>query len=241
MLLASPVRALVDSRLAPSFPASPRFPGQRCAGSRLGYATAQKESSMTAIQSWESLKEGYLAALDAGKDWLDLWRLFVEHPWYQEQLQSIAAQLVRHSHNARVAVEDVKHDAMLLLAKNLQSCPDMHLDREQAELRFGGWMATIIRRGCQQVLRSDRRPRPEPSEMVSDDVAPGESTDLESRIDLSLALEQLPDRIRAVTILSFQGWQPPEIAAELGQSYWMTIRQLHEGRRLMARKLRDCG
>lgn len=194
---------------------------------------------MTANPTWQDLKDQYLTALGSGSDWLDLWQLFVEHPWYQAELQAIAERLVRRQRGGQVFVDDVKQDVMMLLARKLRSYPDMHLDPQRIHLSFPGWLATIIRRDCQEALRHMRRPQPQSSDAVNDDVLPaGKAADLEARIDLSVCLDTLPEDLRTLVILHTKGFEIAEMAAELEFSYWKARRLLQEGLQLLAYRLR---
>jgi RNA polymerase sigma factor (sigma-70 family) len=194
---------------------------------------------MAAIPTWQDLKEQYLTSLERGADWLDLWQLFVEHPWYQAELQAIGERLVRRQSGFQISVDDVKQDAMMLLARKLRSSPDMHLDPERIDHSFPGWLATIIRRDCQEALRHIRRPQPQSSDAVNDDVLPArKATDLEARIDLSVCLDTLPEDLRTLVVLHTKGFEIAEMAAELEISYWKARRLLQEGLQLLAYRLR---
>jgi RNA polymerase sigma factor (sigma-70 family) len=192
---------------------------------------------MTAIPAWRSLRERYLAALALGADWLDLWRLFLEDAWFQGELQSIAEGLVRRERGAAISVDDVMQDAQLILARELQHCPDLHLDPQRSDSEFRGWLATIIRHDCQQALRHLRRPQVATSDAINDDAVPGKESNLAARIDLSLSLDRLPEPQRTIVTLHTKGWEISETAAELELSYWKVRRLLNEGLRQMAEQL----
>ncbi len=198
---------------------------------------SKKEYPMTTPADWCDLRDKFLAAL--GDDlpegeWLVLWRLFVEHPWYQEQLDLLAGCLVRRLGGVRPAIEDVKQDAILVLARKLRSTPDLHIDRDRAQHHFAGWMATIIRSDCLEALRRLRKPQPLSNDVVNEDRSPDRSVDLEARIDLSMLLDQLPDPQRTIVILHHKGWQISEIADELKFSYWKVRRLLQDAFRILA-------
>jgi RNA polymerase sigma factor (sigma-70 family) len=198
------------------------------------------ERPMNDQPAWRDLKERFISATDSAnnqRDWLDVWRLFVEHPWYQEQLQLCAQRVLRRSFGPLEWLEDLKQDAMMLLARKLRGTPDMNANRELLEEHFPGWLGTIIRRDCQETLRQMRRRQPIGSEAVHEDRIAGRCEDLEARIDFSLLLDQLPDPERTIVMLYGKGWELQEMANELGLSYWKTRRLLHQGVEQIAGKL----
>jgi len=198
-----------------------------------------KESAMS-TSDWRDLKDKFLGALE-GKpvegSWLDVWRLFLEHPWYQEQLDLCAQRVLRRAGCSRQLLGDVKQDAMLLLARKLRKTPDLHIDHQRAEEHFPGWMETIITRDCLEALRRIRRRQPLSSEAVSDDQFAGEDADIDSQIDFSLLLDQFPDPERTIVTLYAKGWNVTQIAAELGLDYGKARRLLRRGLALVAEKI----
>jgi hypothetical protein len=76
-------------------------------------------------------------------NWGTVWRLIVEHPWYQQQLHACAERLLRRFACRSQSVDDVKHEAMLLLARDVERTTDLGLNASEAGAHFVGWMRTI--------------------------------------------------------------------------------------------------
>lgn len=193
--------------------------------------------------SWQDLKREFLLQIDdapaqtAGL-WLDVWRLLIEHPWYQEQLAACARQEMRRVRAPDEWLDDVKQDAMLLLARRLRLAPDLRIDRRRAREHFPGWMGTIIRRHCQEALRRMRRLHHRTQEILDQDIGREPRLALEAKIDLSMMLDKLAEPERTVVVLSAKNWSLREIADALEFSYWKT-RRIHLRGLEQLRKLLD--
>jgi RNA polymerase sigma factor (sigma-70 family) len=84
------------------------------------------------------------------------------------------------------------------------------------------WLVGTLRNKCLVYLRDRRRRLYEAVdaavlELMAEPTAPDQET-ADRRRDLSVALEQLPDRCRSLLSLRYQGYAPPELAARLGYS-----------------------
>jgi hypothetical protein len=70
------------------------------------------------------LRDRFFALLDqsdsAPELWRDVWRLFVENLWYQEELHDSAVRITRRAQAPPDLRGDIEQEAMLLLAKHLQ-------------------------------------------------------------------------------------------------------------------------
>lgn len=187
--------------------------------------------------SCDDLKRKFLDTLDAPAGetpWLQCWRLLIEHPWYQVQLDICAKRALRVRAQSDL-LDDVKQDAMLLMARNLQRASDLRVDRSRVNEHFPGWMATIILHDCRQAVRALRRHQ-RPSVQLHDyDVAIEPSWTMDALIDLSLGTFQLNDRQRTVVELQLKGKPIREIAADLGLSYWQVYRAAQEGMHCLRR------
>jgi RNA polymerase sigma factor (sigma-70 family) len=187
----------------------------------------------------EELREQFFAALDRPGDrsgrWPEIWRLIVEHPWYQAELTRTARRLVWRRRAPPDLADDIVQDAVLLLARELEHAVDLNVDRTLAESHFSGWLAKIIRRDCQQALRSRqsdlRQALPLPLEQPAQP-----DLSIDSLVDLSMAIAKLPTRIRTVVILHWQSWDLKQIAASLDISYWQANRTLRAGLAKIAHK-----
>lgn len=215
-------------------------------GRRQPAASASHSSSVGDApdsSSWQDLRDRYLEALsrpsaDRPGRWLEIWRLFIEHPWYQQELQSCARAVLRSGGAPSEWQKDVEHDAMLLLVRKLRKRPDLGIDPVRAQKHFRGWMGTIITRDCRDALRRLRRLYSPSADVPKQQPAADRGPQCEARVELSLAVEQLDDPERAVLLLYANGLTIRRIAAELDLGYWRTYRAFRTGleqlRRLLA-------
>ena len=181
-------------------------------------------------RSVHQLRDELFRLLDRGESaafplWQEVWRLLVEHPWYQVELHQTAKRLVWRAQAPFDWAEDIEHEALLYLAKNLQHAPDLHVDRKLSEAHFSGWLATIIEHDCAQALRV-RLSHCDSMTQLSEHPDLKSVASIELLIDLKMAISNLPPRIRTVVELYGHGWSLREIAADLDISYWQAYRTL---------------
>jgi RNA polymerase sigma factor (sigma-70 family) len=184
-------------------------------------------------RSLYDLRAQFFAALDrpgAGAErWLGVWQLLIGHPWYQAELHSAAVRLLDRVHAPTESPGNIEHEAMLVLAQELRRAPDLHLDPAQAEESFAGWLATIIQHDCAQALRILHPPIGHPIALPQRFEIAERIRHVEGEIDLSMALQELPDAIRIPLELYSHGKSLAEIAESLGISYWQAYRALRRG------------
>jgi RNA polymerase sigma factor (sigma-70 family) len=174
-------------------------------------------------RSPDELRELFYAALDRPGDrsgrWLEIWRLVIEHPWYQAELHASARRLVQRSRAPHDCAEDIEHEAILLFAQELRNAPDLHVDRAKSTQHFSGWLATIIERDCLRAMRGTRRrQRLEKVDKVHVKSAEARPVDLDEMIDLAAAFDKLPDEHRTVLLMRLDGLRIIDIAERLNTS-----------------------
>lgn len=189
---------------------------------------------MSDLSSWRDLKDAFLSKLSESQMhepglWIEIWRLVIVHPWYQGELSACAERVVRRSGMPDQWIDEIKHDAMLLLARTLRHAPDLHVDREQVDQKFPGWMGTIVLRDCREALRRMRRAHTRSIPIGDAEVAVDGRSDIELQIDLSMAVDRLEDPERTVVTLFSYDVPVTEIATELNLGYWKTYRILQRG------------
>ncbi|MGH7193515.1 MAG: sigma factor, partial [Candidatus Saccharimonadales bacterium] len=84
------------------------------------------------------------------------WRLFIEDPWYQQELHRAAGWLARRARLPHCQAEDLSQEAMLILRSRLTRKPDLRLNRALAADHFEAWLRRVIRRHCLDALRRSR-------------------------------------------------------------------------------------
>jgi len=183
--------------------------------------------------AWERLRDEFLTAQLREASVPEIWRLIVADPWYQGELRRLARRALRRRHAPSHWQEDVRHEAMLLLAEKLSRVPDLHINGELADRHFGGWLSRItLRDCCLAVSKLLRRPRhvPPVRSPISLDVV----------LDVRWALRRISDPLcRTVLALFASGMELNDIAARLDVSYARTRRSFRAGAQEMRRLLQS--
>ena len=195
--------------------------------SRLGMQPPQAQCC------WRDLLPRYLRVItdkspDSSAIWVEAWRVIVEHPWYQMELEGAARRLLC-TRGALDWLGDVQHDAMLLLARSLQSDPDLGLDPQRIDEHFGGWMGVMIRNDCRQAFRRIHRLFAPSRELFDTHVTADERSRIEDRIDVSRAVDQLAEPGRSILTPHAHGFSVQEISSMLELEYFVAYRAYRRG------------
>ncbi len=198
---------------------------------------------MTTTEPWGNLRRQFIAALKKSprSSWFEIWRLFLEDPWYQAELAKHARSVIRATGGSAEWLEDVKHEAALILAGKLQKKPGLGLDQQGLAEKFPASIGIIARNQCRQALKRLRRiyRTGTPLLEVQDvDTAVGFGELYERSLELSAAIDQLPEPFCTVLRLSQIGWDIRSIAKRLDISYWKAYRAFRHG---LERIRRDLG
>ena len=199
-----------------------------------------EESAGTPTPPWQELKEAYLARLKnpAASSPAELWRLFARDRWFQGQLEARARKALWARVGRLDWLDDVKHEALLILAKKLAKTPDLRVKLEIVDRTFPAWIGAILERACGEAIRQLRRIHRLQLGAL-DSIADERTENLDERIDLWLALDQQPEPYRTVLLLSAQGRSIQEIADQLKLTYWETYARLHAGLSRLRWRLAD--
>jgi RNA polymerase sigma factor (sigma-70 family) len=87
--------------------------------------------------------------------WQDVWELFCNDPWFQNQLSRSARRVVNRAGFDRNRVDDIQQEALVEFAKALQRDSSLGFDPTRGQ--FQGFLSTIIHRCCQKALRQFHR------------------------------------------------------------------------------------
>ena len=179
------------------------------------------------------LRDKYLLALRA-KPLLpeQLWRLFLEHPWYQREVKACGRLSLRRRHLPLQKLGDVQQDAMLRLLDRLQRLPHLNIDPHIGVRPFIRWLRRIVWKDCQAVTRRLQRalwrqlsfPR-----ITCLKAKTNETQQTDDRLDVADLLEQLPERTRYVLQLYSASVPVSEIAQRLGLSQPQVYYYRHKG------------
>jgi DNA-directed RNA polymerase specialized sigma24 family protein len=172
-------------------------------------------------------------------NWGTVWRLIVEHPWYQQQLHACAERLLRRFACRSQSVDDVKHEAMLLLARDVERTTDLGLNASEAGAHFVGWMRTIIARHCRQVFRRARR-RDSRQRVLhdSDHLAFADESQFEWR-ELLQAINHLDEPDLTALTLLLKGFNKTEISAHMNLTYERTRYVINRGLKNLSLMIRE--
>jgi RNA polymerase sigma factor (sigma-70 family) len=173
-----------------------------------------------------------------------LWRLFVEHPWFERELQVCARHALKVSSSPAQCLDDVQQDARMFLGRTLRRWPDLHMRLPITAGAFAGLLRTVISHDCQRSIRRMRHLYPPIAELQDEDIA-ASAADLrqvrETLADVSMAMERLPTLERRVLTLFSYGYKTAEIAEELGLSMTTAHRVKHRAFRLLQDVLESGG
>ncbi len=184
--------------------------------------------------TWDDLRRRFLHYAEAtrtpaGADWREGWQLVVQDPWYQDQLARFTCKIVGHQRPQRDWLEEVRHEAMALLARQFERAPDLHLDPHRAERQFAAWMRTIIYRTCQEAFRRLLRLYGCSGELPKCGVVDPRNLAMETHAELNMAIDQLTEPQRSVLTLYAKGYSLREIAVQLELQYGATCRACRRG------------
>lgn len=191
---------------------------------------------------WEGLKRAFLARLldsTSPASAKELWRLFADDPWFQDLLDRRARRTLAVRGLRLGWLGDVKHEALLALARRLVKTPDLRVDRERVDETFPAWIGVIVERSCGEAIHWLTQLEQLHRVMLEDIAAPPEGQPLDAAIDLELAIGEQPEPERTMLHLKAMGFSVPEIAERLEMTYWETYRRLHAAAARLERRLTD--
>ncbi len=153
----------------------------------------------------------------------------------------LALRVLRDAGLPRGWRDDVRHDAMLLLARDLQHAPDLRYDRHRNETQFPAWMRAIIKQHCRQAVRRIGRLHARAASLRDHETPMMPRPLLERRLDIKAALKKLSQPGQSVLEDYAHGVPLKQIASRMNLSYWQTYRLLRRGLRSLAFHLREYG
>lgn len=170
---------------------------------------------------WHELRRCYLRALDSRRHWIEVWHMVASNGLYKLELERCARLAIARVNGPQDWEGDVRHDALLILARRLKTSIDLGYDRSRPESHFDRWIRRIMMRHCQEAVRRMRRPLREGWRLDGNgESVPASGSDyIELRIDVSLAIERIADPARTILLLYGYGFSITEIAERLQMTY----------------------
>jgi RNA polymerase sigma factor (sigma-70 family) len=180
-------------------------------------------------QLCDDLRRQFIATLrDAPISWWGVWTLLVQHECYQALLDQYARWLIYQHNTPREWLDDVKQDAILILASKLRRTPNLHYNSDRPASSFTPWLRAVVRSHCQDAIRGLRSYSARQLPLLSD--PPEKLSAVDQRIDLHSAMLLASARERAALSLFAQGYTDSEIAQLLnltiGQARALRLRGL---------------
>jgi RNA polymerase sigma factor (sigma-70 family) len=167
------------------------------------------------------------AAGEQAEPWVRSWSQLVEDPWYQENLDKRARRVLRRANCPLEWIDDLKQDAMLLLARQLS-----HLVNPatlEPKLASPGWLLAAIRGHCQEALRRIVTAHRRCTQIANEQDFPEASNLFTSIIDLRDAIERLDEPQRTILQRQANGNSLLSIAHDQRLSYSQVWRIYRRG------------
>ena len=193
---------------------------------------------------WEQLKQAFLARLhtpSSASSATETWRLFADDPWFQQLLETRARRALLSRAGRLDWLGDVKHEALLALARQLAKTPDLRVNLDLVNQTFPGWIGAIIDRACGDAIRWLARLHRLQAETLEKIADPVDRLAADTRIDVSVAIGLQEEPYRTLLFLSAKGYSIQEIADRLDLTYWETYRRLNAGIARVRRRLSSYG
>jgi RNA polymerase sigma factor (sigma-70 family) len=167
---------------------------------------------------WEDLRTEFVDAARQRCSWTEIWHTFASNEFYRSQLWNCAERSLLETGAPVGWCDDVAHDAMLLLARQLQKRSDLGYDFKRPPHEFASWLRTILFRQCKEAIRSLRRRHGRDLTLELDPA--GERTlMIEQQIDVRLAIDKLDEPVRTIMFLTYGGLSIREIADRIELTY----------------------
>ena len=172
------------------------------------------------MSDWQDLRSRFFdmlgtkpAAAHTVRVWTDVWRLFVTHRCYLDELDKRARWVLFATKSRFEWLDDVKQDAVLILASKLKRRIDLNVNTALAERCFVAWLRCLVTHHCSDALRELRRQnahqRPLPAAMPACFVWQA----IDERLDFEIAAKELLEPDRTILVLSARGYAIDHIRA----------------------------
>lgn len=174
--------------------------------------SGDRRATTSSIENSQDLKQQHDLALQQNADWLTLWELFSEHPWFQKQLQTCAIKASKRFHAPREWIHDIEQDAMIRFGEQLQRDPTLGFESSRGS--YSGWIYVLLRTCCLKALRQFRESRqtigePSEGEKCEDSLRP-----VRIKLEVLEELHRLPKSQRQALSRYIAGVPVSEIASE---------------------------
>lgn len=187
---------------------------------------------------WDDLRTEFVDAVRHSYAWLEVWQVFASNEFYRSQLSTCAEISLLETGASHGWADDVAHEAMLLLARQLRKRSDLGYQFDRPPEQFASWFRTILFHQCHEAIRSMRRRHDRDLPLDLDPVS--ERSDLiEQRIDVRMAIGRLDEPHRTILFLSYGGLSLREIADRLEMTYDQVRYARAQGHAMLEQQLKS--
>lgn len=165
-------------------------------------------------------------------NWHLQWQILATDSWFRHKLLVVALWTLKNRHQPTDRVDDVVQQALLELAKSLQSSGGLRFDANKGDV--SAFLSGVARRICSKAFRQFRVDLTQ-----TNNVADLECQAIDQHSWLSEAIDQLPHLYRQHIQLLSAGHSAKEIARLKGQSLRTTYRYLEHAKRQLRQFLSD--
>ena len=187
---------------------------------------------------WYDLANNFAAialrSAEGQADWLAIWRVLLEDAWFRAEIGTHAFTIILSKQLPGHWLEDVEHDAMLILARELRKAADLYVDPKRLD-EFGAWLGTIIDNACLEAVRTPRRRRSKRRKLQQAEEVIDPNSLEHHYVDLPAAIAKLNEPTRSIMGLYKEGFRLVKIAEMLALPYETVRREKRKG----VRQLRE--
>lgn len=187
--------------------------------------------------SIEELHEQLDQAYVHDADWLEIWAIFSDDPWFQKRLRMCARKAVQRLHAPLEWTSDVEQEALIRIGVQLRKDKTLGFDASKGSL--AGWLYSLTFRACLKSLRQFRDSKRMNSMPSQDQRSEQPLLKVQQRMELDDELDRLPDRNREILYAYLHGASVEDLASEEGVSLRTIYRLLQETQALLHRRLDD--
>jgi DNA-directed RNA polymerase specialized sigma24 family protein len=189
---------------------------------------------MSTIPEPEEFHRKLLAALarTPPAPWHEIWLLFCDDPWFQDELVKQARFVLLATRGPLAWVEDIRHEVLLTLVAKLQKKPDLGINIRELGEDFPLVISTVARNASRQAFKRLRRIYRTGVGLSEQSDACGSARSFERDVrsdDLSAAIEDLPEPLCSVLRLVHVGHTILAISENLHLTYGETYRAFRHG------------
>lgn len=196
-----------------------------------------RRNKLSSQKNADDLQRRIETAVARNADWLEIWSIYSEHPWIQQQLQIGALNALQRLHAPRAWSADVKQETLIRIGIMLRKDPTLGFDAQRGS--YAGWLYCLIQANCLKALRQFRDEKRMKS-LKSMEPRTERSLELiQRRMDLVDEIERLEGKQRELLRQHLRGESVEALAEAYGVSTRTIYRLIHDAQERLRRHLSD--